>query len=560
MGLSHLARPSILCQCACCSSSLAACENEWARLSDTYSTVTGWLSIDLDRIRVSSDKKQIPQSSSLDFVRGRVIQEIVCRLCHQKLGALVHLEPDEKVFWKLSKVSFREIISMKESQPVFREGSLPWLLFSDQHEVVAQDESAASPSTPSVSETTLNKAIKSQGASLHRISSSVDELHDTMADLKQSFKSLRLELHTTPSYRGQVGQCDEAMDMLKIVLKELQSKADDIEKLRLENESLKLKNRYLEERLVGDSTPRLLEGRFIPAVQSPGFLNENGRRSWTESVANQQIPDSFEGDIESLDRTPIADPNEPGLPPIKVPLKPAVEKLPMHIRQLPSQDDQAVSGTTRSRRNSGEPATKRQRLNISEESVSSVNVQVPKEKRGRPRKSQISTSSVLQPPNSTTVVPTPESHDTSPVTPAEELSVHPVEELARSGGPRTRGRLRTRSRPSVSRALSREVSTTSRTTRQSKLQETSSQQSSEKQTNIAETEIQRTPVVEVAVNVAELTPQSEIEGNDLFAKGKREKGHKEGNENNPDEHNARLTGKDALAKAAMEREEAMADG
>jgi hypothetical protein len=94
MDLSHLERPSILCQCACCSSSLAACENEWAKLSDTYSTLTGWVSIDMDRIKISSEKKQIPQSSNLDFVRGRVIQEIVCRLCHQKLGALVHLEPE----------------------------------------------------------------------------------------------------------------------------------------------------------------------------------------------------------------------------------------------------------------------------------------------------------------------------------------------------------------------------------------------------------------------------------------------------------------------------------
>jgi hypothetical protein len=54
----------------------------------------GWVSIDMARIRISREKKQIPQSSNLDFVRGRVIQEIVCRLCHQKLGALVHLESE----------------------------------------------------------------------------------------------------------------------------------------------------------------------------------------------------------------------------------------------------------------------------------------------------------------------------------------------------------------------------------------------------------------------------------------------------------------------------------
>lgn len=94
MNLSHLSRPSILCQCSRCSSSVAACENEWAKLSDTYSTVTGWLSIDMNRINISSEKKQIPQSSELEFVRGRVVQDMVCRLCQKKLGGLVRLETE----------------------------------------------------------------------------------------------------------------------------------------------------------------------------------------------------------------------------------------------------------------------------------------------------------------------------------------------------------------------------------------------------------------------------------------------------------------------------------
>jgi hypothetical protein len=92
MDLSHLTRPSILCQCSRCSSSLAACENEWAKLSNTYSTIAGWLSVDLNRINISSEKKQIPQSSELSIVRGCIVQEMMCRLCHQKLGALAHLE------------------------------------------------------------------------------------------------------------------------------------------------------------------------------------------------------------------------------------------------------------------------------------------------------------------------------------------------------------------------------------------------------------------------------------------------------------------------------------
>lgn len=92
MDLSRLTRPAILCQCSRCSSSLAALENEWAKLSNSYSIVAGWLSVDLHRISISSEKKQIPQSSDMDLLRGRILQEISCKLCQQKLGVLCALE------------------------------------------------------------------------------------------------------------------------------------------------------------------------------------------------------------------------------------------------------------------------------------------------------------------------------------------------------------------------------------------------------------------------------------------------------------------------------------
>lgn len=92
MDLSHLTRPAVMCQCARCSSSLAACENEWAKLSNSYSIATGWLSIDPNRISISSERKQIPQSSDLTLLRGCILQEITCRLCQQKLGALCALD------------------------------------------------------------------------------------------------------------------------------------------------------------------------------------------------------------------------------------------------------------------------------------------------------------------------------------------------------------------------------------------------------------------------------------------------------------------------------------
>src|SRR5580658_4453899 len=92
MELSHLTRPSISCQCSRCSSSFAVCENEWVKLSSSHSTTAGWFSVDLNRICISSEEKQVPQSSNLSFIRGCMLQEISCRLCQQKLGMLAGLD------------------------------------------------------------------------------------------------------------------------------------------------------------------------------------------------------------------------------------------------------------------------------------------------------------------------------------------------------------------------------------------------------------------------------------------------------------------------------------
>ena len=92
MDLSKLTRPAILCQCLRCSSSLAALENEWAKISNSYSVAAGWLSVELHRISISPEKKQVPQSSDLSILRGRILQEIACKLCQQKLGVLCSLD------------------------------------------------------------------------------------------------------------------------------------------------------------------------------------------------------------------------------------------------------------------------------------------------------------------------------------------------------------------------------------------------------------------------------------------------------------------------------------
>ena len=92
MDLSILARPTVLCQCSRCSSSVGVLENEWARLSNSYSMATGWLSVDFNRILIASERKQVPQTSELSLLRGRILQELGCKLCQQKLGVLCSLD------------------------------------------------------------------------------------------------------------------------------------------------------------------------------------------------------------------------------------------------------------------------------------------------------------------------------------------------------------------------------------------------------------------------------------------------------------------------------------
>jgi hypothetical protein len=438
---------------------------------------------------------------------------------------------------------------MKETQPIFREGSLPWLLFPDQ-QVVSQTDSAENTSgSTTIPEAAINKAIQNQGLSLHRISSSVDELQDTMADLKQSFRALRLELNTTSSYRGQAGQCDEAMDMLKIVLKELQSKAEEIEKLKLHNDALKLKTRYLEDRQQNAPplTPRLLDG-LIPAVQSPGFLNEHEGHQSPKFITTGRVADSFEGDNESIDHATGFEQAHP----VRIPLKPAAETLPLHIRQ--SQDDRHSQGTTRPRRDSGEPATKRQRLNIvSEESGSPATAQPVRERqRGRPRKPQASSPHVQQTPNNPATTPMVDDQEAALDTSFEDSSVLPVEDATSSEGPKPRGRRRTISKTSSTSQAKARVAR-----RRSKTQDTDSPKPPESQDKTIETNDSLKTPAEVAVSVTELTPESEI---DSHLSAGRKEGGEGGNRSYSKERRNRVSDRHTLAKAAMEREEAMADG
>ncbi|OQE13275.1 hypothetical protein PENFLA_c051G05900 [Penicillium flavigenum] len=358
MDLSHLTRPGILCQCARCSSSLAALENEWAKLSNAYSIPTAWLSVDLHRIAVSSERKQIPQTSDMTLLRGRVIQEVSCKLCQQRMGVLCPLDNGMNILWKMSKVAFREIVTMRTVQPVFKQGALERLICPPKEPPRRNPDlvqgSALVPAgctDPSTLDPTMQKQMLHQGRTIDQISNSVNHLQDTMSDLKHSFTALRIELNGPGRNLGEgpVLQGHD-FDMIAMVLKELKSKSDEIEKLKLEIEALKLKNRYM-----GVTVPQQPESlslinmnAALPEVRSPGLLQAGRKRNWPDAFPgdrSQAIADSFDED-DMVDEMSLSD---PPMNSSRVPLndqrQPAEEELRSIEVQLPAREPQTTSNS-----------------------------------------------------------------------------------------------------------------------------------------------------------------------------------------------------------------------
>ncbi|KAF7585735.1 hypothetical protein BBP40_010175 [Aspergillus hancockii] len=309
--------------------SLAALENEWAKLSNSYSVAAGWLSVELHRISVSPEKKQVPQSSDLSLLRGRILQEIACKLCQQKLGVLCSLDNGPNIFWKLSKVSFREIVTMRTVEPTFKEGALDRLIPSPK-ESTRRDRTSIQPgalvpvgsSEMEPYNMSVEQQIQHQGLSLDHISSSVSNLHDTMSELKSAFTTLRIELNG-PGRLPDIGTPSHSdFNMITTVLKELRSKSEEIEKLKLELEALKLKNRYAEEQIAKQQPQNLPVPNPLPEVRSPGLLQAGRKRPWPDSWPSgrtQQIADSFDDNDEedSIDFS-LEDSH---MPSVKIPLK-----------------------------------------------------------------------------------------------------------------------------------------------------------------------------------------------------------------------------------------------
>ncbi|KAI9037444.1 uncharacterized protein KD926_000323 [Aspergillus affinis] len=561
MDLSKLTRPAILCQCSRCSSSLAALENEWAKLSNSYSVAAGWLSVELHRISISSEKKQVPQSSDLKILRGRILQEVSCKLCQQKLGVLCALDNGPNVFWKLSKVSFREIVTMRTVEPSFKEGALDRLMNATPKEPAKRDRTSIQPGALVPAGTneidpynaSVGQQIQYQGVSIDNISSSVNNLHDTMSELKHAFTALRIELNGPGQFREMGNPSSHDFNMITTVLRELKFKSDEIEKLNLEIEALKMKNRYMEEQAGRVPAPLPQIDEAISQVRSPGLLHGSRKRPlphyFESGGRTHPIADSFDDDDDDDDNVSIGDfLAEPSIPPVKIPLKeaeytPAARtpleststdspNLRIEVSQQPRDPASHPETPTISRNTQQQAVTKRPRVAQSTERPASSGTAAEKRKAvGRPRKS-ISQASNLD--FSGTPKPTHLSEQNGNATGSNQMENPPSNQTpsepssAKENRPGRSRSLRSRSRPPSMASSNRNGQTESN------------------------------DVPEMAQTPSGLETRQQ-NGSEKKSSSARSNGTRTNGENllDSEKRKAQVATRDAMARLAMQREEAM---
>lgn len=236
---------------------------------------------------------------------------------------------------------------MRTADPIIKDGALERFLCPTPPEPARRDrtsvhEAALVPTGTSglSKDPVLQRQMQHQGRSIDQISSSVNHLQDTMTDLKHSFTSLRIELQGPSHHLSENGNLNsQGFDMVATVLKELKSKSDEIEKLKLEIEALKLRNRFIEERR--PSNPDYLSTRNdpLPEVQSPGLLQAGRKRAWPDAFSNGRahtVADSFGEEDMTDDMT--------------------LETQPSYLISLPIKDSHRITnGETQDQSSSGSP-------------------------------------------------------------------------------------------------------------------------------------------------------------------------------------------------------------
>lgn len=236
--------------------------------------------------------------------------------------------PRPNILWKMSRVSFREIVTMRTVDPLFKDGALDRLLFPIPKEPPRRDRNSiqdgalvpAGSSEIYPLDPSMQRHMQHQGRSIDQISNSVNHLQDTMTDLKHSFTSLRIELNGPNRHMGEPGPTSgPGFDMIATVLKELKSKSEEIEKLTLEIEALKLKNRFMEDRKPVQTYVPQMNGA-LPEVHSPGLLQAGRKRAWPDAFPSGRthpIADSFDEE-DMVDDLSLSDlPSHPARAPLK---------------------------------------------------------------------------------------------------------------------------------------------------------------------------------------------------------------------------------------------------
>jgi hypothetical protein len=424
---------------------------------------------------------------------------------------------------------------MRTVEPTFKdgEGVLEGLLFPSSKEAShgTPGHKALVPLEPNeVDNNTVEHQIQQQGLSLDHISSSVSNLHDTMYELKQSFTAMRIELNGPARAPNDVGDSTHGdFNMVTTVLKELKSKADEIEKLKLEIEALKLRNRYMEEQTARQTLLRPPSEALLPEVGTPGLLQTSRKRPFPfpehyQGVRDRPVADSFDDD-DGEDSMVDFSLHESRMPAIKIPLRDRETPTePVHdpnsLRSPRLQIEVCHSTQTE------EPVSKRPRLS------SSINTRASTKPRGRPPKSAQTTPDLAE---NTKPTPLHEQNGNAATTNRNRDRDHPFstpndQETPLQNRPGRSRSLRSRSRPPSRHRISTGGDT--------------EKDAGETQKN---TETNAKPVVEL-----------EKENSQIETDGHRTSlGPGNKNERLSEKRKAQSVARDMMAKIAMQREEAM---
>lgn len=301
---------------------------------------------------------------------------------------------------------------MRTVEPTFKDGDrvLEDLLFPRPKTLGVDGSSshtgalvATNPSEVDNYDVSVEHQIQRQGLNLDHISSSVSNLHDTMHELKNAFTSMRIELNGPSRFPSERDLTNSDFNMVTTVLRELKSKADEIEKLKLEIEALKFRNRYVEEH-TRQPLPTLTVEAPLPEVATPGLLREGRKRPFPfpdhyQGGRERPVADSFDDDGDEEDSIIDFTLGETGIPSVKIPLKgnettaePTLDPISSRSHSLQIEVDNSINDTPQSL-SLDQPPSKRPRLS------SSGNMGSNKRPRGRPPRKSISQTTQ---PDSTT--------------------------------------------------------------------------------------------------------------------------------------------------------------